>query len=214
MAARDNVGLQVPTRVTVFSVRMGGPAYTYLIVTPFEKWGDVDGWASNPQVLTKAYGEVESTKLMATVRSSVEANRSEVYRIAPELSTNLKVLSPPAAFAVVTRTEVEPGMGQAYQMAVSKLKAGPEKSGNFPTVVRYVAVHGTTPTYASAQPFNKFSEREGGPNLGEALEKMFGDNETRWVFDTIAKATKHRESYIVAYRPELSWMRKATTSSQ
>lgn len=67
---------------------------------------------------------------------------------------------------------------------------------------------------ASAQPFNNFSEREGGPNLGDALGKLFGDNETRWVFDTLAKATKHRESSVVAYRPELSWMRKATTSSQ
>lgn len=214
VAARDKVGLQAPARVTVYSVGMGGPSFTYTIVTPFDKWADVDAATSNLQVLTKAYGELEATKLIKMVRSSIDAQRSEVLRTLPELSTNPKVFSPPAAFVIVTRTEIEPSMTQEYQSAVSKLKAAAEKAGDFPTTMRYVVVHGATPTYLSAQPFNKYAERDEPRNLGQAVVKAFSQSESNLIFGTISKATRHRESYVIAYRPELSWSRKTTTTSQ
>jgi hypothetical protein len=65
----------------------------------------------------------------------------------------------------------------------------------------------------TATPFRKFADRDTTANLPEALEKAFDDNEARWVLETLSKATRHRESYVIAHRPELSWMRKSTTTN-
>ena len=43
-AAREKAAIQTPSRVSVYSVRMGGTGFTYQIVTPFDKWADVDSW--------------------------------------------------------------------------------------------------------------------------------------------------------------------------
>ena len=98
-------------------------------------------------------------------------------------------------------------------MALAKIKTASEKAGNFPPAIRFIAVHGTTPTYMTATPFRKFAERDTTTNLPEALEKAFPEAEARWVRDTLTKAYRHRESYVIAYRPELSWMRKSSTTN-
>jgi hypothetical protein len=182
-------------------------------VSPFEKWADVDSWMPPQEILTKAYGELEATKIVKLGRSAVESQRSEVFRSQPQLSTNPNAMTPPFPFASIARVEIDPAMGQAYQMALSKIKTATEKAGNFPPAIRFTAVHGTTPTYMTATPFRKFAERDTTTNLPEALEKEFGEAEARWVLDTLAKANRHRESYVIAYRPELSWMRKSSTTN-
>jgi hypothetical protein len=212
-AAREKLAIQTPSRVSVYSVRMGGTGYTYQIVSPFEKWADVDSWMPPQEILTKAYGELEATKIVKLGRSAVESQRSEVFRSQPQLSTNPNAMTPPFPFASIARVEIDPAMGQAYQMALSKIKTATEKAGNFPPAIRFTAVHGTTPTYMTATPFRKFAERDTTTNLPEALEKEFGEAEARWVLDTLAKANRHRESYVIAYRPELSWMRKSSTTN-
>lgn len=212
-AAREKLGTQTPSRVSVYSVRMGGTGFTYQIVSPFEKWADVDSWMLPQEILTKAYGEPEATRLLKLGRGAVESQRNEVFRSQPQLSTNPNAMAPPYPFATIARVEIDPAMGQAYQMALSKLKIAAEKAGNFPTAVRFTAVHGTTPTYMTATPFRKFAERDTTTNLPEALEKAFGESEARWVLDTLSQANRHRESYVIAYRPELSWMRKTPTTN-
>lgn len=120
----------------------------------------------------------------------------------------------PFPFAILTRLEIDPTMTEAYQLAVSKIKAATEKAGNFPPVLYSLTVHGTTPTYISARPFSKFAERDDGPSVPQAVEKMFGANESRSVFETINRATRRRESSVIAFREDLSWARKVTTTNQ
>jgi hypothetical protein len=203
----------MPPRVSVYGIRMGGTGFTYNIVSPFEKWADVDSWMVPQEILTKAYGEPEAVRLLKLGRGAIESQRTEVLRSQPQLSTNPNAATPPFPFASIARVEIDPAMGQAYQIALAKIKVATEKAGNFPPANRYVAVHGTTPTYLTATPFRKFADRDVTANLRAALEKEFGDNEARWVLDTLSRSTRHRESYVIALRPELSWARKATTTN-
>lgn len=211
-AARDKLGLAAPSRVTVYTYRMGGPLFTYLVVSPFGNWAEIDSWTTPGDILTKAYGEIEAGKIVRAMRGAIESQKIEVYRVAADLSRSLAAAPPPYPFAVLNRIELYQGTGQSYTLALSKIKAAVEKAGNFPPQLVAVMVHGETPTYLQATPFTKWAERDTTANLAQALEKLYGQNEARMIQESIAKATKHRESYVIAQRADLSWMRKSTTS--
>jgi hypothetical protein len=212
-AARDKIGLRAPARSTVYTYRMGGPSFTYLIVSPFANWAEIDSWVPPGEVLTKAYGELEGGKVIKMMRAAVESQTIEVMRVSPELSRNLAAAPPPYAFAVLNRIELQPGTGQSYNMALTKIKAATEKAGNFPPQLVATIVHGATPTYIQVTPFTKWADRDATTNITEALDKMYGENERRAILETPGKLTKSRQSFVIMQRADLSWTRKSPTTN-
>jgi hypothetical protein len=211
-AARDKIGLRAPARSTVYTYRMGGPAFTYLVVSPFANWAEIDSWTPPAEVLTKAYGELEGGKIVKMMRSAVESQTIEVLRVNLDLSRNLAAAPPPYTFAVLNRIEIEPGMGPTYNMAMSKIKAATEKAGNFPPQLVATVIHGVTPTYIQVTPFTKWADRDATTNITEALDKMYGENERRAIMETPGKLTKSRQSFVIMQRADLSWTRKSPTT--
>jgi hypothetical protein len=212
-AARDKIGLRAPARSTVYTYRMGGPSFTYLIVSPFANWAEIDSWTPPAEILTKAYGEAEGGKILKMMRSAVESQKIEVLRVSSDLSRNLASAPPPYRFAVLNRVELLPGMGQSYNAALSKIKAATEKSGGFPPQLVATIVHGETPTYIQVTPFTKWADRDAAPNFNEAMDKMYGESERRAIMETLGKATKNRESFVIAQRTDLSWTRKSPSTN-
>lgn len=214
VAARQKIDQQLPARVSVYTIRMGGPLHTYMLVAPFDGWADIDNFTGPTQVLAKASGEAEARKLMQVYRSSVESIAIEVFRALPDLSWNTTSVTPPYRFVVLARTAIDPTMTQEYEIALSKQKAAVEKAG-FPALLRSVTVHGTTPSYLSARPFTKWAERGvAPPSILQALEKMYGATEARLIRETIRRATRSRESWVLSFREDLSWARAARTSQR
>ena len=131
-AAREKAAIQTPSRVSVYSVRMGGTGFTYQIVSPFDKWADVDSWMPPQEIMTKAYGELEATKLLKLGRSAVESQRSEVFRSQPQLSTNPNAMTPPFPFASIARVEINPAMGAGVRDGPGENQDGGRKGGQLP----------------------------------------------------------------------------------
>ena len=101
-----------PRAITAYSVAMGGPQRTYAFGRTFKKWAELDSDLTIPQILAKAYGDVEGAKIYKMGSSAVESSETRVSRTVPELSRSGPSGGGPAAFNFVVRTEVEPSMAR------------------------------------------------------------------------------------------------------
>lgn len=201
-AAAEKVGAPQPW--TTFSVIMGGPGRTYNIVLPFDKWSEVDGWITVPQMLTKAFGEAEGMKMLRAGIASMERSETAVYRLLPDLSTRPRAFDPPPAYVHLFVTEVEPAMVPGFRGYLAKVREAQEKSSRAPTAIRRVAVMGAANTFVTAVPFNKFAERDNWPTNLEVLQEAFGQAEARSLDETRLKSTRNLRQMVMAYRPDLS----------
>lgn len=193
-----------PQRWFTSHVGVGGPGFTYSIVLPFNKWGETDTWMPISQILLKAYGEAEGTRILKAGRAATERTETAVYRLLPDLSTRPKVFDPPAAFIHLFVTEVEPAMVPSWESFLARLKAAQEKSPQAPTAIRRVAVLGATNTYVTAVPFNKFAERDSWPANMAVLREAYGEAEARSLDDTRLRCTRNARQLVLVYRPDLS----------
>jgi hypothetical protein len=201
-AAAEKVGAPQPW--TTFSVMMGGPGRTYHIVLPFNKWSEVDGWMNVREMLVKAFGEAEGTKMLRAGVASIERNETAVYRLLPDLSTRPQALASPAAYVHLVVTEVEPAMVPTFRSYLAKIREAQEKSSRAPTAIRRVAVMGENNTYVTAVPFTKFAERDDRPTNLELLQEAFGEAEAQRLEETRLKSTRNMRQMVLVYRPELS----------
>lgn len=192
-----------PGQVFVHQVIMGGPGATYQIVLPFEQWGDVDAWSGVPQILTKAYGEVEGNRILKAGRAAIERTQVEVYRLLPELSTRLSAFKS-SNFLQLLVTEVEPAMVPQWEEFLAKAKAAAEKEPGGPVALRYVCVQGKYNTYATAFFFDKHGDRDRWPALRETLTKAYGEEGGRHVDEMRRRSVRSTESLVLALRPDLS----------
>jgi hypothetical protein len=202
VAAANKVGS--PLRWTAHSVALGGPGYTYSVAIPFSKWADMDGWASLPEMLTKAFGEVEAARVLKAGRSAIERSETAVYRHLPNFSTRPKVFDPPAAFIQVVRTEIEPEMTSAYELFLAKLKTAQEQAAGSPTSIRRVSATGRLSVYVSASPFQKHADRDAWPPIQDVMIKAYGEAEGRQILETSLRCVRSRELLVLSYRPDLS----------
>ncbi len=200
-----------PRAITAFSVTMGGPSRTYGFTRTFKKWAELDSDLSSPQILNKAYGDVEGAKIYKTGTSAVESSETRVSRVIPELSREPSS-NAPSAFYLVVRTEVEPSMGRTYRKFLDKLKAAEDKHDRSP-VSRRVSVLGDAQIYSTVRGFDKWAERDAAMAPGDALEKAYGAEEARELTDMAAGCVRHRTTYVVARRPDLSRTGTASTTN-
>jgi hypothetical protein len=201
-AAAEKVG--ATQRWTTSSVILGGPGRTFNIVLPFNKWSEVDGWMTVPQMLMKAFGEAEGRKMLLAGIASMEKSETAVYRLLPDLSTRPRAFDPPPAYVHLIVTEVEPAMVPTYRSYLARIKEAQEKSSGTPTAIRRVAVVGAGNTFVTAVPFNKFAEREGWRTALEIMQEAFGEAEARSLDETRLKSTRNVRQMVMAYRPDLS----------
>ena len=66
VAAAVKVG--APQPIAVYQAVMGAPLGTYMVVTGFNKWDELDAWMSTSAILTKAHGEQEGPKILLAGR--------------------------------------------------------------------------------------------------------------------------------------------------
>jgi hypothetical protein len=202
VAGANKIG--APQRWTTSQVSLGGLGFTYTVVLPFSKWGEVDVWNAVPDILSKAYGEAEKARIMKSGRAAIERTETAVYRLLPDLSTRPKAFNPPPAFVHLFVTEVEPAMVPTWENFLARLKAAQEKSPQAPTAVRRVAVLGASNTYVTAVPFNKFAERDSWPANPAVLRDAYGETEARSLDESRLRSTRSARQLVLAYRPDLS----------
>ncbi len=67
---------------------IGPAAPTYFAVIPLQSWGQIDGWQgfTIPEILIKAYGEEEATRLLQSVSAVTVSTQSMIIGIRPDLA--------------------------------------------------------------------------------------------------------------------------------
>lgn len=201
-----------PQRIAASQVTLGGSPTTYLFSSPFEKWADQDLFDAIPQMLIKAYGDVEGARILKAGRSAIDSIEVTVYRLLPNLSTKPKTFDPPMAHTLGIRTEVDPAMASEYEYYLSRLKAAQEQSPDSPTAIRRVSVFGPASVYITTQPFAKHADRATWPATDQLLRKAFGDDEAKRILEQGIRAVRNRTSLVLTYRPDLSRMTVTTPS--
>jgi hypothetical protein len=206
MAAADKVGQN--QRVLIYQVTSGGPGYTYMVLSYFDKWSETDDLLSPPELLMKALGEVEGAKALRVGRTSIESTETVVYRLLPDLSTKPKAYDPPPAYLQVIRNEVKPEMVRQWERVIARYKAASEQMPEAPTAIRRVSVEGPANVYVTSSPYTKAAERDAWPSFMDILKKAYGDEEARNLDVSRAECVKHTDAFIMKFRPDLSRLGK------
>jgi hypothetical protein len=210
VAGAEKVGAAQHWRT--FMVTMGGPGRTYHIVLPFNKWSEVDAWTPVPQILTKAYGEAEGKRILAAGGALTEHTETAVLRLLPGLSVRPEAFNGGAGYIHLFMTDVEPGMVPSWEGYIGKLKAAQEKSPQFPSVVRRVAVLGSSNTYATAVAFGKFADRDSWPANMDLMRNAYGQAQADSLDGVRLRSIRNARQMVLMFRPDLS--RVATTTAE
>jgi hypothetical protein len=205
-AAAEKVGQN--QRILGYQVVSGGPGYTYMFLSYFDKWSETDGIMSTPEILMKALGEVEGPKTIRALRSTIDSTDTVVYRLLPELCTKPKAYDPPPAYLQVFRTHVKPDMTREFESVIGRYKAASEGMAETPTAMRRVSVEGPGNVYVTSSPYSKGADRDAWPSLMEILKKAYGDEEARNLDQRRTHCIEHSEAFIMKFRPDLSRMGK------
>jgi hypothetical protein len=206
MAAGEKVGQN--QRVVTFQVTAGGPGYTYMIATYFDKWSETDDQLSVPEILIKALGEVEGSKALRAGRANIESTESAVYRLLPDLSTKPKAYDTPPAYLQVIRTWVKPKMSHEWTTVIGRYKAASEQMPETPTSTRRVSVEGPGSVYVTSTAYTKAADRDAWPSFQDVVKKAYGDDEARSLDQRRTDCIDHSEAFIMKFRPDLSRMGK------
>jgi hypothetical protein len=206
MAAAEKIGQN--QRVLTFQVTAGGPGYTYMVASYFDKWAETDEFLSTPEILNKALGELEGGRALRAGRANIESTETAVYRLVPDLSTKPKAYDPPPAFLQVMRTAVKPGMAREWERVIGRYKAASEQMAEAPTAIRRVAVEGPANVYVTSNAYTKAAERDAWPSFLEVLKKAYGDEEARSLDQRRTDCIEHAEAFVLKFRPDLSRLGK------
>ncbi len=201
-AAAEKLGLT--QRVVNYQVVSGGPGYTYMIATYFDKWSELDGVPTVPEILNKALGDVEGPRALRAGRANIASTETAVYRLLPDLSTKPKAYDPPPNFVQVFRNEIKPHMTREWESVIGRYKAAGEKLTEAPTAMRRVSVEGPANVYVTSSPYSNGADRDAWPSFLDVLKKAYGDEEARNLDERRASCVLRGEAFILKYRPDLS----------
>ncbi|HVT17820.1 MAG TPA: hypothetical protein VHQ90_16780 [Thermoanaerobaculia bacterium] len=205
-AAAERVGQN--QRTVLYQVAAGGPGYTYMIATYFDKWAENDAVLSVPEILMKALGDVEGGKALRAGRASIASTEAVVYRLLPDLSTKIKAYDPPPAYLQVFRNEVKPAMTREWERVIGRYKAASEQMAESPTSIRRVSVEGPSNVYITSSPYANGAERDAWPSFLDVLKKAYGDDEARALDQSRLDSIERSEAFILKFRPDLSRLGK------
>ena len=212
-AARDKTpGAPV---VVTYAVNLGGPAFTYYALTPFEKFADREKFPNGREMLTKVYGQAEANRLLKIEFDAITQRRSEVFNYQADQSTNPKAFDPPSAYLTLQRNELVPEMNGQYANLMRKIKIAQEKARDTRTIIRRTNAYGTGFTAIAITHHAKLSDRDQtNPNGGEALRKAFGDGEANQLQPTGDRSIRNRQTLFLNYRADLSHPKATAPSNE
>jgi len=207
--AADETGS--PMSWSTFSVAVGKSGSTYRVALPFEKWGERDGWLGVREVLVKAYGENEGTKIYTAGGAHVANISSRIWEVIDDGTANPQTGTEVSPFYEVTIRYVKPEMVAEYRGLLRRFKSAYENAEGKPSVARWVLRFGTGQgtTFRRTQPFDSWSERDGW-SPGDLINAQFGAD-APLLFERLTAAVWKTEHFVSAYRPDLS--RTATSST-
>lgn len=208
--AADKVGIQ--QEWATFSQEIGTPGRTYLVALYYDKWAERDGWTRVPEILDQAYGEDEAAKIYRTGTSAIESSHSRVYYLLEEHSTKIDSAGTLASHYMVTETHIKREMVSDYELMLSKIQAAEEAMEGSSTAIRRVTALGDASIYIASRPFEKYADIDARAGQGSALRKMYGDEETRQMGETIRRCHKSQRTFVINMRPELSRRAEPTTN--
>jgi hypothetical protein len=206
IAAGDKIGQT--QRTITYQVTTGGPGYTYMIATYFDKWSETDEILSTPEILFKALGDLEGGRALRAGRVNIESFDTAVYHLVPDLSTKPKVFDPPTAYLQMIRTYVKPEMIQEWEHLIGRYKAASEQVAEAPTAIRRSSVEGPMNVYITSSSYNKAAERDAWPSFQDVLKKAYGEEEARAMNARRGACTERSEALILKFRPDLSRLGK------
>jgi hypothetical protein len=206
IAAGDKIGQS--QRTITYQVVTGGPGYTYMIATYFDKWADVDSMLSTSEILTKALGEIEGPRALRLGRTSIESTESVVYRLLPDLSTKPRAYDPQPEYLQLMRTHVKPESAREWETVIGRYKAAAEQIAEAPTAIRRASVVGPANLYLTSSPFSKYAERDAWPSFMDVLKKAYGEEEARSLDQRRRNSIESAETFVLKYRSDLSRLGK------
>ncbi len=195
--------IAAPGQTFFFAMGRGGRSFSYFAVSPFGKWSDLDAQPSVPEILIKAYGEVEGGRLLKAGRANIEGVETSVSRLLPDLSSPPPMEKHPAHVRVIA-IDVKAGTNASWEAYLAKLKAAQDKLTAAPRVIRHVNVLGTANLYTSVYFFDKYAEADGLPTPGETLRKAYGEAEAKLLEETAQRCIKSLHSQVLDFRADLS----------
>jgi hypothetical protein len=195
-----------------FAQGIGAPGWTFLIVLYYDKWAERDAWSGVRETLAKAHGEDEAAKIYRTGTSAIESSHTRVYRLLDEHSTKIESAGTLASRYAVTETHVKRDMVRDYELMLSKIQAAETAMEGSATAIRRVSALGDVAIYVTSRPFDKFAEVDAWAGQGNAMRKMYGDEEARQMAKTISRCQKSQRIFVINMRPELSRRAAPTTN--
>ncbi len=195
------------------NVELGNQGTTYIFWLPFEKWGDRDGWTLYPEILSKAFGDKEAANIIRSGNVATESVETAAHVLLEDLTTGLQGAVEPSKFIFVRRVEVEREMVSDYQLFIAKVKEAQEGTSNGRRSIRRLSVMGPRNIYSTATPFNQWSERDEVPNFMEMMGKAHSEAEARELLDTVRRAVKRAETFVLRVRPDLSRLKASGSTT-
>jgi hypothetical protein len=163
----------------------GTPGGTYSFVLPFEKWADRDSWLTPQQMLAKAFGEAEATKIASAGQAAMESFQTSVAELQKDLSGKPGSTSGVAANYLVSVTQVKPDRIQDYRLALSKIRAAEAKASGTPERVARRVIEGDRFLFSSVAPFASGAARDAWPEFSDFMGAMYPEEEIRHILATL-----------------------------
>ena len=189
-------------RWDTYIIEAGERVGQFVMVTTGHRWEDFD----NPAVSEEA----DAADYFSNA-GQYEESASSVFSVdRPDMSRMSSDSTEPAPLLQAIRIEVNPGADGAFRDGVRKIREAFEKT-NRPEQWFYLQrVSGDeTPTYIRLVPkrsWAEFAPREDVPNLGEAMEEVYGHREWEAMVERFRRAVRRESSYVLKYRPDLSYV--------
>ena len=209
--AADEV--ESPVNWATFYVAVGKPDATYRIGLSFDTWAERDQWDTVSAMLTEAFGDQEAAQILRSGRAGIVSQISRIWERLEDGSANPRTAAQPANFYQVVIRQVDGEMVPEFRSLQRKWKAAFESVSDGPTVGRSIlrVGPGSGATFRRGQPFDTWAERDswGGRSL---TAEHFGAEEQQLIAQTRRRVVENVESFVSAFRPDLSRLAASPTS--
>ena len=198
---------------TTFYVPVGKPEATYRIGLSFDTWAERDQWGTVSAMLTEAFGEQEAAQILRAGRVGIVNQISRIWERLPDGSSNPRTGGQPANFYQVMIRQVDGEMVPEFRSLQRKWKEAYEAVADGPTVGRSIlrVGPGSGATFRRAEAFDTWGERDAWTGRTLTLDH-FGAAEQQLIAETRRRAVESTESFVSAFRPDLSRTAASPTS--
>ena len=193
-------------------VPVGKPSATYRIGLSFDTWAERDQWGEVSDILTEAFGEQEAAQILRAGRVGIVSQMSRIWERLEDGSSNPRTGSQPANFYQVAIRHIQRDQVPEFREVQRKWKAGYEAASDGPSVGRSILRMGpgSGATFRRSRPFDTWAERDGWGHRDYARATWRGSGSAHR--PDYGRVLEDVETFVSAYRPELSRLASSPTS--